>query len=101
MAKNTFDQLEQYRRKVAALEQKLSQQKKRLAQLPGKLGFKSVSDLISALQSISEAPKAVKAAGKVKKTRTRSLILCSPQISPCRVSSWMPTRSCRVAMCRL
>jgi len=29
MAKNTFAQLEQYRRKVAALEQKLNQQKKR------------------------------------------------------------------------
>jgi hypothetical protein len=74
MAKNTFAQLEQYRRKVAALEQKLNQQKKRLAQLPGKMGFKSMSDFIAALQSISDAPKAVKAAGKAKKTRKRAKI---------------------------
>ena len=74
MAKNTFVQLEQYRRKVAALEQKLKQQNKRLAQLPGKLGYKSVSDLIAALKKITEAPKAVKAAGKVKKTRKRAKI---------------------------
>jgi len=74
MAKNTFVQLEQYRRKVAALEQKLTQQKKRLAQLPGKMGFKSMSDFIAALESISEAPKAVKVAGKAKKSRKRAKI---------------------------
>ena len=74
MANNTFVQLEQYRRKVAALEQKLTQQKKRLAQLPGKMGFKSMSDFIAALQSITVAPKAVKVAGKAKKTRKRAKI---------------------------
>ncbi|MEI8090060.1 MAG: helix-turn-helix domain-containing protein [Opitutaceae bacterium] len=74
MAKNTFVQLEQYRRKVAALELKLTQQKKRLAQLPGKMGFKSMSDFIAALQSISEAPKAVKVAGQAKKSRKRAKI---------------------------
>jgi hypothetical protein len=74
MANNTFVQLEQYRRTVAALEQKLTEQKKRLAQLPGKMGFKSMIDFIAALQSITVAPKAVKAAGKVKKSRKRAKI---------------------------
>jgi hypothetical protein len=78
MAKNTFAQLEQARRKVAALEQKLTQQKKRLVQLPAKMGFKSMSDFIATLQSISDLPVAVKASGKVKKTRRRAKI--TPEI---------------------
>lgn len=78
MANNTFAQLEQARRKVAALEKKLTQQKKRLAQLPAKMGFKSMSDFIAALQLISEVPLAVKAAGQVKKTRRRAKI--TPEI---------------------
>ena len=74
MAKNAYIELEKYKNKIAALEKKLKQQSKRLADLPAKLGFKTVEDLIEALKSVSTESKSEAPKKAAKKTRKRAKI---------------------------
>lgn len=51
MGQNKIKEIAVYQRKIAALEKELGKQNRKLLALPGKLGFKTVDDLINALRA--------------------------------------------------
>ena len=63
MAINKLQELVKYQQKIAALQKELGKQQRKLLALPGKLGYKSVGELIGALQAAGGGGKAAAPAG--------------------------------------
>ena len=74
MTKNTFLQLEKYRAKVAELEKEVALRQKKLLALPGRFGFRTVGDMIGALEAAASAAGGAFRKARVKSRRKRTKI---------------------------
>lgn len=70
MISNSLKKIADYQKKIATLEKQMVRQKKRLLALPGKLGFKSVDELIAALRA-AQGGSGDKAAAKPRRKRAK------------------------------
>ena len=74
MTKNTFLQLEKYRAKVVELEKEVALRQKKLLALPGRFGFRTVGDMIGALEAAASAAGGAFRKARVKSRRKRTKI---------------------------
>lgn len=72
MISTSLKKIADYQKKIAALEKQMARQNKRLLALPGKLGFKSVDELVAALR-VAQGGSGEKAAAP-KPRRKRAVI---------------------------
>lgn len=77
---NALQELAKYQQKVAALQKQLSKENQKLLALPAKFGFKSVNELIAALQAASDSKSGPSAkAGKMPAGR-KARVAITPEI---------------------
>lgn len=76
-----LQELAKYQQKVAALQKQLSKENQKLLALPAKFGFKSVNELIAALQAASGSTKSAPSvkAGKTPSGR-KARVAITPEI---------------------
>jgi hypothetical protein len=79
MAKNTFFQLDKYRAKVVELERIVAREQKKLLALPGRFGFRTVGDMVGALEEAAVAAGGAFREAKAKGTRKRAKITAGVQ----------------------
>jgi hypothetical protein len=79
MPRNQFQQLQEYQKKIAELQAQVARQSRKLLALPGRVGLRTVDELIRALQTVrsggaSGAAASAGRGGAGKPRRRRSKI---------------------------
>lgn len=82
MVTNKLKKLQEYQRQMAKLEKELAGFNRQLLALPGKYGFKSMDEFITALRAASKAPKAagVKTPAVKSDTGRKARVAITPEI---------------------